>query len=108
VRVGNIFLQRKELLYVWLLLSNVLAQRIVLSALSSLYLALSTWHVLTLSGDIFNGNVRYRSFSCDDLGSPLSLVFPSVSSPGDKVVIGTQIDGNAQFFALAAICDTLL
>jgi len=58
-------------------------------------LSLSTWHTLVLSGDIFHGNVRYRSFRCDDLGTPLSLVFPPTSSSGEKVVVGTQIDGNS-------------
>ncbi len=58
-------------------------------------LSLASWHTLTLTGDIFQGKVRYLNFACDTLSTPLSLSFPPTSSPGEKVVLGSQIDGNA-------------
>jgi hypothetical protein len=49
-----------------------------------------------LRGDIVHGLVRYRKFRCDDLSTPLSLVFPPTVSSGEKIALGAQIDGNSQ------------
>jgi hypothetical protein len=59
-------------------------------------LALNAWHTFSLQGDTLNGQVHYLNFTCDDLASPLGLVFPPLPSSGEKIVIGTQLDGNAQ------------
>lgn len=59
-------------------------------------LALNSWHSFSLRGTIDNDKVRYLQFRCDELTTPLSLIFPSTNSSGEKIVIGAQIDGNAQ------------
>ena len=59
-------------------------------------LALNSWHTFSLLGDTFHGQVRYLHFRCDDLAAPISLTFPPIHSGGEKVVVGAQLDGNAQ------------
>ena len=70
-------------------------------------LALDTWHTFTLSGNIVRGQVHYLNFSCDEMSSPLGLVFPPTTSPGEKIVLGAQIDGNAQEAPVTVTLDHL-
>ena len=53
-----------------------------------------SWHFLHLYGDISNGQVHYITFSCDGISANLSQMFDSVSSPGDKLAVAVQLDGD--------------
>lgn len=53
------------------------------------------WHTLHLTGNIVNSQVHYLGFICDGLSAHLqSQSFAPVSSPGDKLAIAMQLDGN--------------
>jgi len=54
-----------------------------------------TWHTLHLTGDIVDGQVHYLGFICDGLSTDLqSQSFAPVSSPGEKLAIALQLDGD--------------
>ena len=57
-------------------------------------LSAGTWHTLHLTGDIYNGNVRYTSFQSDGVTTSLTQVFAPVSSPGNVLAVAVQLDGD--------------
>ncbi len=57
-------------------------------------LGAGTWHTLHFTGTITNGRVLYTSFQCDDSYMSLTQSFAPVSSPGNKLAVGVQLDGD--------------
>lgn len=59
-------------------------------------LSASAWHTLDLYGTIVNGQVHYQTFRCDNrIVNLQQYTFPLVSSSGEKLAVGVQLDGNA-------------
>ncbi len=59
-------------------------------------LAADTWHTLDLNGTIEHGQIHYQSFRCDDKTFNMqSYLFAPIHSPGEKLAVGIQLDGNA-------------
>ena len=58
-------------------------------------LSAGTWHTLHFTGSIANGRVLYTSFQCDDSFMFLAQTFAPVSSPGNKLAIAVQLDGDS-------------
>ncbi len=59
-------------------------------------LTANTWHTLSLKGDSMNGQVHYISFTCDTIPAQLRQTFSPVSSPGEKLAVAVQLDGDSQ------------
>jgi hypothetical protein len=64
---------------------------------SALLLAGNSWHSFQLSGEIVNGQARYRRFAIDTHEYQLTQVAAPIIEPGtpDLLAIAVQIDGNA-------------
>ena len=59
-------------------------------------LSANSWHTLDLYGKVVNGRVQYQSFQCDSKVVGMQrYTFAPVSSPGDRLAVGVQLDGNA-------------
>ena len=58
-------------------------------------LSVKKWHKLQIKGDISNGQVHYISFSCDSVSANFGQTFAPVSSPGDKLAVAVQLDGDS-------------
>ena len=59
-------------------------------------LATNSWHTLHLDGAVVNGQSQYLSMRCDDNAMNLqAFTFAPVSSPGEKLAIAVQLDGDA-------------
>ncbi|MBZ0292742.1 MAG: hypothetical protein K8L99_09300 [Anaerolineae bacterium] len=56
----------------------------------------STWHTLTLNGEIIDQAVHYQSFTLDGQMCPLDMSAPSVTEGvDDKLAIAVPLDGNS-------------
>jgi hypothetical protein len=55
----------------------------------------NVWHKFHLKGDIVKGQVHYVSFTCDDTSVSLGQMFKVISSTGEKLAVGIQLDGDA-------------
>lgn len=59
-------------------------------------LAEGSWHTLHLTGDIVNGEVQYLAMNCDGvITTLLAYSFAPVSSPGEKLALAVQLDGDS-------------
>ena len=59
-------------------------------------LSAAAWHTLDLYGIIENGHVRYQTFRSDGrIVNIQHYTFPLINSPGEKLAVGVQLDGNA-------------
>lgn len=60
-------------------------------------LSANTWHFLHLYGDIFEGQVRYVTFTCDGISMNLGQVFaPIRQTEGDKFSVAVQLGDDSQ------------
>jgi hypothetical protein len=58
-------------------------------------LNIKQWHAFQIKGDISDGQVHYISFSCDNTSVMLGQRFAPVPSPGDKLAVAVQLDGDS-------------
>ena len=60
------------------------------------HLSAQMWHKLHLKGDLVHGQVHYISFTCDETSANLDQIFAPVSSPGNKLAVAVQLDGDGR------------